>query len=91
MVREGGSTRSDRIRRGLTLVLIRNPEPREIEALAKLYERREAYYLVHPDEARALATDPLGRLPDGWDAPELAALTSVSNVILNLDEFLTRN
>jgi len=39
----------------------------------------------------ALATDPLGPLPQGWDAAELAALTSVSNVILNLDEFLTRN
>ena len=53
MVREGGPTRSDRIRRGLTLALIRTPEPREVEALAKLGERREAYYRGHPDEARA--------------------------------------
>jgi hypothetical protein len=29
-------------------------------------------------------------VPDGVDIAELAALTAVCNVILNLDEFLTR-
>ncbi len=42
------------------------------------------------EAAKQLATDPLGPLPEGWDAVELAALTAVANVILNLDEFLTR-
>ena len=37
-----------------------------------------------------MATDPLGPLPPGMNAAELAAMTNVANVILNLDEFLTK-
>jgi hypothetical protein len=81
----------DRLGYGLRLALVREPESREVEALAVLYQKRLTYYQDHRDEARALATDPLGPLPAGWDDAELAALTSISNVILNLDEFLSRN
>jgi hypothetical protein len=37
-----------------------------------------------------MATDPLGALPEGMDAVEMAAWTVVANAILNLDEFLMR-
>ena len=37
-----------------------------------------------------MATDPLGPLPAGCDASELAAWTVVANVILNLDGVLTK-
>jgi len=37
-----------------------------------------------------MATEPLGALPEGADAGELAAWTVVANAILNLDEFLMR-
>jgi hypothetical protein len=37
-----------------------------------------------------MASDPLGPLPEGGNAAELAAWTTVCNVLLNLDEFLTR-
>jgi hypothetical protein len=37
-----------------------------------------------------MATEPLGALPEGFDATELAAWTVVANAILNLDEFLMR-
>ena len=40
--------------------------------------------------AAALATDPIGPLPDGADAADLAAWTAVANVLLNLDAVLTR-
>lgn len=80
-----------RLHHGLQLVLIRTPETREIDALEGLYQRRLTYYRAHRDEAVKLATHPLGSLPEGWDCVEAAALTSVANVILNLDEFVTRN
>jgi hypothetical protein len=90
LIREAGPTAGDRIRRGLRLALIREPESREVDALAALYQRRVAFYRDHREDARKLATQPLGSLPKGWDTAEAAALTSVANVILNLDEFLTR-
>jgi hypothetical protein len=91
MVREASAEPADRIGRGLRLALVRDPEPRELEALASLYRRRLDHYRSHRDEALRLATEPLGPLPADWDPAELAALTAVGNVILNLDEFLTRN
>jgi hypothetical protein len=41
----------------------------------------------HPDEAKELLG---GRVPPGAEAPELAAWTTVSRVVLNLDEMITR-
>ena len=42
------------------------------------------------EAALALATDPLGPLPPGMEAAELAAWTAVANVLLNLDGVLTK-
>jgi hypothetical protein len=91
MTREAGPSVSDRLRHGLKLALVREPESREVEALYELYQKRLAYYREHRAEAQAFATEPLGPLPPGWDDADLAALTAVGNVILNLDEFLSRN
>ncbi len=91
LLREAGPAVSDRVRLGLRLALIRDPAAREVDALAALYQRRLTFYRDHRAEAPKLATVPLGPLPEGWDAAEAAALTAVANVILNLDEFLTRS
>lgn len=91
MQRDGGTDLRGRIAWGLQLALVRPAEPREVAVLERLFESRRNHYKSHPADAVQLATDPLGPLPDGWDAADLAALTAVSNVILNLDEFITRN
>lgn len=91
LIKEGGASLEDRIARGLELALIRPPRQNEIAILARLYETRRAYYAANPGDATKLATDPIGPVPAGMDPVELAALTAVSNVILNLDEFITRN
>ena len=91
MVKEGGSKLEDRLAKGLELALVRPARPNEIAVLTKLYENRRSHYASHADEASKFATDPIGPVPSGMDATELAALTAVGNVILNLDEFITRN
>ena len=40
--------------------------------------------------AKALAEKPLGPIPPGADPAEYAAWTVVANVLLNLDETLTK-
>jgi len=91
MIREGGATIEGRLAKGLELTLIRPAHPAEVKVLARLYEARRSYYSGHSDEALKFATDPLGPAPAGSDIADLAALTAVGNVILNLDEFITRN
>ena len=91
ILKEAGPRLEDQLAKGLELALLRPADPREIEVLGKLFESRRSHYASNPEQAVKFATDPFGRIPDGVKPTELAALTAVCNVILNLDEFITRN
>ena len=71
--------------------LSRLPDEDELAQLEKLYQRAHEQFKSTPEEAKLLATDPLGPAPDGTDYTELAAWTALSNVLLNLDETLSIN
>jgi hypothetical protein len=85
-----GAKLEERIGHGLQRALIRPAKAEEVAVLKELYAARLKHYQANPEEAKKLATDPLGPAPDGMNVNELAALTAVANVILNLDEFLMR-
>ncbi len=90
IVKEGGSTAEDRTRFGLQLCLCRPPRPEQIEHVAGLFQSEREHYRKDAKAALALATEPLGPLPAGLDAAELAAWTVVANVLLNLDAVLMK-
>jgi hypothetical protein len=77
-----------RVRRIFEYSLSRAPSPQEVAAILELVEQSIAQLKQSPELAMKLATEPLGPLPSGADAVELAAWTAVCNVVLNLDEFL---
>jgi hypothetical protein len=91
ILREGGSTADDHARYGLRLALCRPPLPEQVRQIRELFESELAHYRGRPEQARALATEPLGPLPEGMDPAEAAAWTVVANVLLNLDAVLTKN
>ena len=70
--------------------LSRPPTPREEKILHELYENAIESCSRDTEAARLLATRPLGDLPDGMDPCDAAAMTAISNVIMNLDEFVNR-
>jgi hypothetical protein len=86
----GGTTVPERARYGLRLALARAPQEAQVRALISLYQTELAHYRRDPEAAKKLATDPLGPLPDGLDAAEMAAWTVVANVLLNLDGVLAK-
>lgn len=86
MISEGGTSPADRIGRGFRLALIRPPHAEEVSRLVALQQRVEGEMSKNLKDAEALATDPIGPVPAGMNAAELAAYTVVANVILNLDE-----
>jgi Protein of unknown function (DUF1553)/Protein of unknown function (DUF1549)/Planctomycete cytochrome C len=90
IVREGGGTVEERACHGFRLCLTRPPRPEETQRLVDLYGRARAEFIAHPNDAEQAATVPLGPVPSGIDAADLAAWMIVGNVLLNLDETLTK-
>ena len=90
IVREGGSDVTSRARLGLRLCLCREPRPEQVEPLVALYTQEHERYRKTPAAALSLATEPLGPLPAGMEPADLAAWTTVANVLLNLDSVLTK-
>jgi hypothetical protein len=90
MVKEGGATSETRATYGFRLCLTRPPQPAETKRLVELYQKVRDDFAKNPKEAQQMATEPLGPLPAGMDAVELAAWTVVGNVLLNLDEVFAK-
>jgi Protein of unknown function (DUF1553) len=90
IVSEGGTTPEERARFGLQLALCRPPADEQVNKIMDLYQSERAHHGKDSATATALATDPLGPLPKGMDPAELAAWTTVANVLLNLDVVLTK-
>ena len=90
VVTQGGSNLPDRMRFAFRLCLSRPPHENELARLVELYEQALKRFEQQPEEATRLATDPLGPVPPTMAAPELAAWTTVGNVLMNLDEALMK-
>ena len=52
--------------------------------------KRRREYAKNLKAAQQMATEPIGPLPAGMKAPEMAAWTVVGNVLLNLDEMFAK-
>src|SRR5262249_52784890 len=85
---KGGATPEARAAFAFRLALCRPASEAEAERLVRLYEQARTALAAGPAKAAALATKP--PLPAGVDATDAAAWTVVANVLLNLDEVLTR-
>lgn len=81
---------AERARLAFRICLSRYPRDEELARFVALYQQAVAHFDAHPDDARRLATNPLGPPPAEVKVSELAALTAMSNVLLNLDEMLMK-
>ena len=90
IVRDASSP-ADRVRYGFRLCVERIPTEAEVDRLLQLFEEAKSDYKSGNSEAaRKMATEPIGPLPEGRGAIEMAAWTTVANVLLNLDETLMK-
>jgi hypothetical protein len=84
------TTRDDRIVLGFRLATARPPSPDELSLLQRLFDQQLAVYRANPQAASKLLSVGESSRDEGLDAAELAAWTMVANVILNLDETVTK-
>ncbi len=91
VVLKGGSTSAERIAYAYRNVLARPPTTEEVAIVQQTFEHHLARYTKDTAAAKKVIgngeSTPRADLP----APEVAAWTLVANLILNLDETVTRN
>jgi mono/diheme cytochrome c family protein len=87
LMREGGASDEARVRYGFRRCLGREPSPGELKRLLEYYRSQAREFEASPAEAEKAAP---GERPEGTSAPHAAAWTALARVLLNLDEFITR-
>lgn len=90
MIKEGGNDSIQRIAWAFQHVTSRSATSEELSLLSDGLNKRLARFRASPDEAKQLLG--FGQHPSdaGLDAAELAAYAMTANVLLNLDELVTR-
>jgi hypothetical protein len=79
---------ASRIEFAFRACLARPPMPSESERLLKLHRDHRQWYAAHADDAATMAGD---LQEAGFDTAEAAAATATANIMMNLDEFVTRD
>jgi hypothetical protein len=90
MLSEGGATAEARIAWAFQQATGRRAEKSEIELLTKGLKSRLARFEADSDAARKLINQGASKPDPKWASTELAAYTTTANVLLNLDEVVTR-
>lgn len=87
---EEPSDLSRRLTRAFRLTLGRAPGPDEIATLQKAYDQQLAAFKEDPKSAEAFLKVGESKASESLDPVKLAAMTAVANVLLNLNETITR-
>ncbi len=90
MIVEGGNDISSRLKHGFRLTLSREPSARELEIMRQGVERDTQRFLRDIPGAEKLIALGEAKAKVGLIPAELAAFTLAANVLLNLDECVTR-
>ncbi len=85
MLQAGGATLQTRLTYGFRACLTRKPEAAELDRLVALYKQQLAHFSAQPPAASKIIKD-----SKTANKAEFAALTMVANVLLNLDETVTK-
>jgi hypothetical protein len=90
VVRKGGASVKDRINWTYLRTLDRKPSSEEFKLLYDLYQKQIDRYTHNPDNAAKLISTGEHPVPKDLNPSEVAAWTSISRVVLNLHETITR-
>jgi hypothetical protein len=90
LLREGGATPQDQLRFGFAVCTGRTPDDRELSILSRIHSEQFAHFSGQVAEGEKLLS--IGEAPRDQQlpVPELAAMTMMANLLLNLDETITR-
>jgi rhamnose utilization protein RhaD (predicted bifunctional aldolase and dehydrogenase) len=91
MLLEGGSTPDDRIRFAYRTILARTPDTDELSLIKDELTKHEERFNADPEGAKKAITFGESKPKPELQPTELASYTLIANMLLNLDETVTRN
>ena len=86
MLKEGGTTDQSRLIYGFRLAASRTPNQGEMDRVLNFYNQQLTIYKQDPGAAGKLIAEE----KPSENAPQLAAWTMVANVLLNMDETISK-
>ena len=89
MLTHSSESPEEKLRYGFRLATSRNPSDRELRVLVDSWKEDVAYYSEHPEQAEELRKFGESK-SENFNPAQLAAFTLAGNVLLNLDEVITR-
>ena len=90
VMKEAGPGSDGRLVLLFRLATARPPRPAELQVLRSALEHHQKVYRQDPEAARKLLQVGEAARDEKLDAAELAALTNVASMVLNLDETITK-
>jgi hypothetical protein len=91
MLREGGKDDAERLGYGFRLVTARTPTEGEKAVLTETLNKQRQQFDSTPEAAKKAVSIGDSPIPCDISVPELAAYTMMANLLLNLDEVVTKN
>jgi hypothetical protein len=90
ILQEGIGDIRDKIEFAFRLTLTREPQKKELSLLEKIYREQLENFKNDPKAAKELISVGESACSENLDASELAAWTAIGNILLNLDETITK-
>lgn len=90
ILKQGGSTPVDQLSWGFRLTTGRRPDAEELALLVKLHDEQLAHFKAAAEDAKKLLAIGEAKRDESLDASLHAAMTMMANLLLNLDETITR-
>jgi hypothetical protein len=90
VMREGGATPETRLGHAFRIATSRTPSPDELAVLTRVFQSHLADFQAKPESAAKLLAVGDAKSPPTMNAAELAAYTMTANLMLNLDETVTK-
>ncbi|HAH47996.1 MAG TPA: hypothetical protein DCM07_24710 [Planctomycetaceae bacterium] len=87
ILQEGPDYDEGRLRQAFQICLSRTPADHELEVLTRYLNEQRAWFKKSPHQAKQVAASDL---PEEIEIAEAASWTAVARVLMNLDEFITR-
>jgi hypothetical protein len=91
MMLEGGANTAERVAFAYRVVLSRDPEAEEVAILQELISQERTRFQQQPEAAEKVIRNGESPVKPELAPAELAAYTMAANLLLNLDETITRN